>query len=1164
MNQLTSYQKSALEYNKHISLTANAGSGKTFVLAKRYVQIALEENISLQSIIAITFTEKAAAELYSRISREIDERLTGETVVEVKEKLYRIRRQLVSAKISTIHSFCSEVLKEYSPEIGLDANFTSIDQNLSDEIIEKEISDYIGRKISVDETLRQIIRLLGSNAKATSFFTDAIKNIKTVRTLGHSLYKKNISAIVGFWENESDKLFNKIIIGKLESVLNLVEEINNSVLGQDNTNEIASEIAGVVAGIRANDDIIKILDLLFSLKSMLFTSGGNLRKQKYLGKNIESFNDAAEEINRFYSDMDFFKSVEKDRDILAELASFGNHVINSVIEIYKGYSGVKQRMGYMDFDDLLHYAEKLTGLPYVIESLSVKYRYIMIDEYQDTDETQFNIFIPILKNLSAGNLFVVGDEKQSIYMFRGAELKVFEKTKEMIANSPDSGLLLELPHSFRLSPEIAFFCNRLFRNLFASAETEFNEVSHSELISIKDNYGGGELQLLLSNDAEEVYESVLVANKIKELVSLKNICYKDIAVLVRKRDSFKSLEEEFNKHKIPFNIIGGKGFYQQQVVSDIYSYLSFLIDTSDDISLLTVLRSPFFFVPDSTIYLISLESGETFYDKLTGYADKDGELSTVLNQLHKHLLYVNKLELPDLISQILIDTNYFSVVSGRFDSNQQLANIDKLIHQSLNYNKHSFKSLYDFIDYLKNSILKKTDEGQAAIPTDSNAVNLMTIHQSKGLEFKAAFIFHSHLSTQTDQIKAGEIKIDKEYGVLTKLPEANNYFKEFLSPRINSVFNYKSYRKNLAETKRLLYVAVTRASDYLYITGELKNGYPENSFLGLLFRGLNSSPDSEKIELTGTHIILKDERQYEKPISVTIPVIRETIYQDTKPDNTIPKSSTGQIKINIKNIPDKTKNEIVSATKINIFSQCPLKYHLTYNLGYIKLFQEFVRSSESNYYSREDDEYQTASDIKGRIIHKLLEMETGPEDLKSSVENLIKVDYNLDNISNNILVESVTDKLSVYFKSDIYKEIKSFDKYENELELYLKRNDYYLYGIIDKLIFAKDKLIVVDYKTDHVDNRNIKSKFEYYKNQILFYSYLARNFYNWSKPVELRLVFISNPDKSIRQIVSGDELTDFSNRVDEIVLKIRENRYEKNLNHCKACHYYVNNNCVVK
>ena len=198
MNTLTPHQRKALDYKTHISLTANAGSGKTYVLSKRYLEIALNENLLLRNIAAITFTDKAAGELYQKIAREIEERLKAAKDKSEKEKLEQIRRQLVSANISTIHSFCIDILREHPVEADIDANFSPIDEIYADELIELCVEEVI--KSSFEDPaeqadLKKLIRLFSSKHIFARELASALKHRRNILMLEKNIYDKQAGEI---------------------------------------------------------------------------------------------------------------------------------------------------------------------------------------------------------------------------------------------------------------------------------------------------------------------------------------------------------------------------------------------------------------------------------------------------------------------------------------------------------------------------------------------------------------------------------------------------------------------------------------------------------------------------------------------------------------------------------------------------------------------------------------------------------------------------------------------------------------------------------------------------------------------------------------------------------------------------------------------------------
>ena len=210
---LTPHQQAALNYQSHTSLTANAGSGKTFVLSRRYLEIILNENLSLRNIAAITFTEKAASELFKKIASLIDEKIKEVENEQIRKKLERFRRQLISANISTIHSFCIDILREYPVEANIDANFTPIDEQLSNELIELSVEELIKQSFNSpeEETLKYLIRIFSSKNSFSKELIKLIKYRKKVIGISNSIYSKSENDIADFFRNTFNEYVDKIL-----------------------------------------------------------------------------------------------------------------------------------------------------------------------------------------------------------------------------------------------------------------------------------------------------------------------------------------------------------------------------------------------------------------------------------------------------------------------------------------------------------------------------------------------------------------------------------------------------------------------------------------------------------------------------------------------------------------------------------------------------------------------------------------------------------------------------------------------------------------------------------------------------------------------------------------------------------------------------------------
>ncbi|MCX6171166.1 MAG: UvrD-helicase domain-containing protein [Ignavibacteriales bacterium] len=1176
MHQLTPQQKEAINYKTHISLAANAGSGKTFVLSKRFVEIFLNEEIDLSSIVAITFTDKSAGELSKKIASEVDERIVSETGVQKRRKLESLRRQLVSANISTIHSFCINILREFSPEAGIDANFNPIDQNTSSELIELSVEETINSLIENKEysgELKYLIRFFGSKKIFTQQLENSINKRRIIEQLNDSFYLKDENEIAGLFKQKFQNEFKELFSSQIINGLNIIGIINEFVLRQKSNNETALAILEQLSKYSKEKILAGQLAILSSIKNLLLTkTDGKLRNRGYLSKNRDELEKEIAEVESLLADLNDFLSLEKTEEAEKELANFGKAFIKIHLYMKSLYTQKKKQKGFLDFEDILLFTQKILLRDEVRKYLSDKFKYIMIDEYQDTNELQYEIFMPILDHLKSGNLFVVGDEKQSIYMFRNAEPEVFERTKEEINLPENKGQILSLPHSFRMSPQLVLFTNLLFKNLFKNPNPHFNDVAQSSLICAKDETEKGNVEFLLADEDSDVTESELTANKILQLASLKTdsaIAFKEIAVLCRKRDSFAELEKSFVKHGIPFTIVGGKGFYQRQTIYDIYNYLAFLLNKEDDAALVGLLRSPFFSLSDLQLYKISLENGNSFFEKVMNLSNSNIEIKIVCDKLNENLKIAYNSEIYSIIRKILLESGYWSVIASKQNSSQELANNEKLLSLARTFSKKSFKNLYDFTVFLLESIEGYEDEGQAQVARDENTVKLLTIHQAKGLEFKAVFLYGCNQKTQEDSIRAKSLSIDKNYGLLTKVPLSKNYFNTYSSAPIAALYNYTIKRKNAAEVKRLLYVAVTRAINYLFITATHKEfSCKPGTFLHLFSEGLETDFTTDKISLSSQVDYMKfSDDKYEsfaRTVSLTIPVT-------TKLDETVSAISAAEQKKEeiiqlTQKINDVPKREIISATKISMFTQCPVKYQLTYELGYstiYKLIKE--KTNDYEFSSNEDDEMRPFGQIKGRLIHAALKDEISGEKLQTFLLSKIAAeDFSENETVRNKFITTIVNDLEQFYKSAGYSEISSSKNYKNEFEIYCEEGEHYLYGIIDRLIIEKDKLIIIDYKTDNITSEQLISRTEDYLPQLKFYAYILSKLFRECDLFELRIIFLKYADHTGSYQINRNDLKIFGTELNEATSKIYSEQFKPNLNHCSKCHYALEGNKCVK
>ncbi len=1209
MAYLTPHQEKALNYKNHISLTANAGSGKTFVLSKRFLKIITEENISLRNIAAITFTDKAASELYKKIAIQIEEEIKATSDEKEIRKLESIRRQLVSANISTIHSFCIDILREHPVEAELDANFSPVDESTSEELIELSVEEMIKDSLknkSDEDKLKNLIRIYSSKNLLAKELITLVKNRKNVLTVADKIYSKPEAEIALFFHQSFLSYFEKIFQVKIDAAISSLNKINEVVFEVNNNNQYAVEIRSLINRLSTESDNENIIKILLDTKNQALTKDNKVKSRGYLKSDLrgglQKEIDLTEQFFEGFSKLDYqdnFPEVEN------ELARFGKDIIYFFSKAIEIYGKKKKDNGYLDYEDILLHTKNILELENVRKDLSEKYKYIMIDEYQDTNEIQYNIFLPILEKLKTGNLFVVGDEKQSIYMFRDAELEVFDVTKNDIKSASGPEYLLTLPDSFRMAPAVCLFANLLFKKLFAEPNLLFNEVEHSDLVCARTDDNPGKIEILLTKNNNEIesvekntnifnFEAEIVAKRILKLIYSDNvqgkIIWNDIAVLCRKRKYFNELEKTFVKYNIPFVILGGKGFYQKQTVYDIYNYFSFLADKQNDTALIGILRSTFFSMSDSQIFEISLKPGKNYWEKLQHYIEENNEFKNIALVLKENLSLAQNYDITALLRKILNETDLLAVLASKQNGNQELANVEKLIKLTINYFTQGFKTLYDYVNFLRDSIEQFEDEAQAAVADESNSVKIMTFHQSKGLEFDNVFLYGCNESIKKESIRSKSINVNKKFGLLTKIPLNSNYSSEYSSAPIIGISNLISEKKNIAEFKRLFYVGVTRAKNNLFISAALNKDDESNtnSFLALLQKSFGVDLNSQSFNIkSDLKFLLFQDNKYgtvEKEVSTEIKILN-TIEYSSQYQNEGEKVHVKKL-YKIGKIKDNPKGEIISATKISVYKQCPLKYYLTYDLGYTPFFQKYKKwTMQTNlqkryeFNEREDEalfdfheltDYKIIkefSDVKGRVIHSVLQKEINQNQLESFIEESIINELSsfiVDEKQKTVLKNDVLADLINFYASKEYSDLKNYKNYYNEYEVYSKENDYFLYGIIDKLIIEDNKAIIVDYKTDLVAEEELEEKSKSYFNQLRFYSYIVNRLFDDITSYELRLIFIKLPQHPQVVKINIRDFELFKQEIESIVNNMRNQNYIKKLQHCPDCYYSIGNNRCIK
>ena len=1156
--EFTRNQKKAHDLNRHISVTAGAGSGKTAVLVHRYLKILLETDLPPNQVVAITFTEKAAAELKQRIVNEVNARLQADPH---NRQLERIKTGMLSAQISTIHAFCSRILREYPVEAGVDAGFSVLEE-IHQRLILGETVDSAIREIAdrpdEDETREKLVDLLRIFGKSPleAYLSELVNQREVVNRLKRDLYRRTDSEVLETWEKLVQSQLAQSLTNQfpIEDWLRCLRAVLAVAKGKN-----AAKVQELMVKIQPDLELQNAISIFTGIAPLILTKDGKISKRDFLGLRVKT-EAIEEEIDFLVSAAKHLRSFPAFTDDDELLICVTRQLIDVYDEVQRAYENRKRQAGQLDFDDLQIKVRDLLGQESIREQLAKRYPYIMVDEYQDTDHLQYEILKPLISGFKSGNLFIVGDQNQSIYRFRGADVRVFDRTRKEItdyqfastedfiwegerfdASDSERRGELHLPENFRLLRNLVGFVNLVFESLM-KGRNEF-EVKYEPLIQGRITNPSGDVELLIGskegNSHPLVDENELIVARIRQLIGTdetvwqnkgegekpRPIRYGDIAILIRSRTRLPEIESALLEAEIPYKITGGIGFYQRQEIYDISNYLQFLVNENDiavkenDIALAGVLRSPFFGVSDVELYEIAQGCcKKRFWEKVQDYFDQTGPSSTspigyAVQILKKHLEICHHIPPSELIRKIVNDTGMVGVLPVGQSGEQRWANYEKLLGIARDFESLGFTDLHDFLERLNLLIEEEEREGQATTQLTSDAVEIMTIHAAKGLEFPVVILPHlDRRAARYDQ----EPFIDDQWGIGFKpVNPEKNY--EQSDPGATQLMRERARNKREAEEQRLFYVATTRARDRLILSGTLTEKGEAKGWFGWLFDALEISgmPSEEEFLYRWTTIKTLSGEE-DTPISFDLPIriIKSLAELDFAEEETsTPPLSTEFPAYHIEPLIASSVSEIFSVTELATYARCPTRFYLQHQIQ--------VPSSEL--------QSEEAAETDRKNVNRSLDSKVGKIALNAA---------------------------EVYREQHIYAEIGSHT----------------VEGTADRLFKDVAGLWrVINYDTDRIDWEAIGAPADYYRAQIELYALLVHRLYPEQRviPVTIYSTDFASP-YSVE--LPREELIDIESVWRERIKTIQETvnsdaigvgRFEKNREHCPLCPYFVDGECMV-
>ena len=1182
------------EKDSNILVAAAAGSGKTAVLVERIIHKIIDEQMDIDKILVVTFTNAAASEMRERILEAIYKKL------EENPENVHLQRQIIllnKASICTIHSFCLDVIHNHFYEIDLPSNFKIADTAEIDLLKQEVLDDLFEQKYTEND--KDFIELLENY---TNYRGD-----EALQELVLKIYKFIQSSPFPLkWLQEKlellkieDKDISQTIWGKL--IIQAVEDdIQESIMQLETVKSkmaLYPEMTKFYQKIC--EDLIIIKDLQnYNSWDELYIKLLNFNFSKWpVDKKVtndlkEDSKEIRDKVKKHIKEKTAKllscpqEQAVKDLKIITPILE---KLANLVTEFTKNFAEKKKEKNCIDFNDIEHFALKIlldenNNPTEVAKKYKEKFEEIAIDEYQDSNLVQEAILTSISKG---NNIFMVGDVKQSIYKFRQARpelfLQKYDEYKNKEEKTQEDNLKIQLFRNFRSRQNILNITNLVFESIMSKelGDINYNEneylnygANYPEPEEIKNYAGIAELDIIdLKEDEsitafegeedeeeqerveDDVLEAKFVANKIQELLNsdymvfdkkqgYRKIRPKDIVILLRATSNLSPIyEKELSDLELPV-FSDTSGTYLDTVeIQTILSVLKIIDNPLQDIPLVVVLRSSICNFTDNDLITIRLTDRNcNFYEALIKTriicdGDLKDKIESFLEKLEKWKSISQYMPLDEFIWQIYLDTGYYQYVGLLPNGAMRQANLKTLFEKAKQYEKASFKGLFNFIQFIDK--LKKQNGDLASaklIGENEDVIRIMSIHKSKGLEFPVVFLCNSHKKFNMQDLN-DNILLHQDIGFGPTIMDATRKIK--YSSIAKDAIKLKMKQETLSEEQRILYVALTRAKEKLYITGRSKDftKYVQDKNKVLeMYESENIKLDAKLMKKANSYldwimyvylfnqgrtIILKGE-SYKLSDIVTLNVsnkkdLLKTLAKEEVVEQIDLKEKIGQI---LKNKSDEENKKSEQALKellewkydYIVDTTLPTKSSVTkIKQEKIKLEEMLkgIESEEVEYkksytpkFMQEDKKISNAE--KGTLVHLCIQRLDERKDYElKDIQNMI-----LNLVEKEIITQNEADAIDVnliyqYTKSQLFEELRQAKEVHKEQPFYINipakdvvseaensKKNILVQGIIDLYYIDKnDNLTLIDFKTDYISNEpNAKEKIlEKYKVQLEIY-----------------------------------------------------------------------------
>jgi ATP-dependent exoDNAse (exonuclease V) beta subunit len=1067
-------QLRAVEARGEVFVSAGAGTGKTSVLVERFVRAVCDEGLDVQSVLVITYTRKAAGELRARIRSALDERGRPD-----------LARELDGAWISTIHGFCSRLLRTHPLAVGIDPNYHELDEEHGAVLRGEAFDRALAAFCAGEDPERLRLLATGGSARLRKMLTGVYEKL---RSAGRPL----LLAI----REPAD----------LEARLAALREAAQALVADPGATD------NHVAAAQAALDLPSLPENLLDL--------GPLRAR---GPRAAAFEEARKGVEQ--AAFELFAA--RDKQLLQELLDL------FALE----YTSGKERESALDFEDLQLLARDLLATDErVREAEQLRFRAIMVDEFQDTNALQCQL-IDLLAAGPPKDLFFVGDEFQSIYGFRHADVGVFRARRAL------AELHVPLTENYRSRPEVLAAVNHVFGEEFGDG---YQPLAASG--EFPDPVFGHPVELLVTDkgsyrDSDEHWrraEARQVARRVRELVDAGAAAPGEIVVLFAAGTDAEQYEEELRVQGLPTYRATGRRYFGQQQVVDLLMYLRLLQNRYDDEAVAAVLASPFVGVSNDALVLIRRHAGRRpLYTGIErslpdALASEDERLVRAFKQRYERLVTQSALvSLERLCELVVSEHDYDLAVLARWDGRRRYANLRKLMRLGRSYEEVRGRDLEGFIVFLRDQEALGAAQLEAVSEEEgADAVRLLTIHAAKGLEFKVVVVADAGRDLggppPADEILALS---DGRFGFKVVHPTSGERRPVFAYEEVLEA----EREAGRAERLRLYYVAMTRAIDRLVVSGAV--GEERDTPIGFLLAKLDceaelaGDADLFELERGGASFLVRVDRYREAAAepdtgeSTAATEDGQLALFTELPSSPPPR---GWLLPDLVAVPPAPLHRVrqLSYSALALFERCSYRY-----------YAERVGGLRERRVAGAGGIGLGATEI-GDAVHRLLEL-VDLADPQLPDLDLVRGWYPAVSPDET---ERITAYVRSYCDSDLARRIASLPGVRPERPFSFEHDGVLLHGRLDVLHREGSRMLVLDYKTnvlgDRLPGEVIESE---YRLQRLVYALAC--FRAGAEEVEVVYAFLERADGVVSTTFERDSLPELEAELSQAIARINQGMF---------------------